>query len=152
MSRLRFSAVHLLLLAALLAFPAPMLAQTAPRTRPAPPAPTSVKPAESSLRTTTPPPAVPAPDDLLLPPSGPRLTAVPIRLKLAASDPAPSAAATPSSFGITTLEVRTPVPNLWFGLTDLSLPLAPATLRESPSSLLDTLSSSTPVLTYRLNF
>lgn len=130
----------LLLLAALLAGPPPLSAQTS-----------RVRPAEPSLRTPPPPPAAPSPDDLLLPPPGPRLTAVPIRLKLAATDPVPSSAA-PATFGITTLEVRTPVSNLWFGLTDLSLPLAPATLRESPSSLLDTLSSSTPVLTYRLNF
>lgn len=136
----RFSFANLLLLAVLLASPPKLFAQ-APR----------VKPAEPTLRPTTPPPAAPAPDDLLLPPSGPRLTAVPIRLKLAATDPVPSSSA-PTAFGITTLEVRTPVSNLWFGLTDLSLPLAPATFRESPSSLLDTLSSSTPVLTYRLKF
>lgn len=130
----------LLLLAALLAGPPPLSAQTA-----------RVRSAEPSLRTPPPPPAASSPDDLLLPPPGPRLTAVPIRLRLAATDPVPSAAA-PATFGITTLEVRTPVSNLWFGLTDLSLPLAPATFRESPSSLLDTLSSSTPVLTYRLKF
>lgn len=114
----------------------------------------TVKPVVSPTPTTAPSaPTAPKPDDILLPPrSASPLTAVPIRLKLAATEPASSVPDATTAFGITSLEVRTPVPNLWFGLTDLSLPLAPGTLRESPSTLLDTLSTSTPVLTYRLKF
>lgn len=100
--------------------------------------------------------------NLLLPPAGPSLVNLPLRIRVAALEPSPSTtdggrAATgdeKSGFGITALEVRTPIPNLWIGLRDLSLPLSSSTLEQldRPSDLIDTFSSSTPALLYRWQF
>ncbi|MBQ9345106.1 MAG: hypothetical protein IJT88_07835 [Kiritimatiellae bacterium] len=100
--------------------------------------------------------------NLLLPPDGPSLVNLPLRIRVAALEPSQSTtdggrAATgddKSGFGITALEVRTPIPNLWIGLRDLSLPLSSSTLEQldRPSDLIDTFSSSTPALLYRWQF
>lgn len=75
---------------------------------------------------------------------------IPLRLSLAAQQPDPFSRfdAPPT---LSTLEVPTPIPNLWFGLTDLSVPLRPSSV-EDLGGLIDSLSGSSPMLRYRLTF
>ena len=75
---------------------------------------------------------------------------IPVRLSLAAQQPDPFSRFD-APLAVSTVEVPTPIPNLWFGVTDLSLPLRPSSV-EDPGGLIDSLSGSSPMLRYRLTF
>ncbi len=126
-----------------------LLAAATPAADPVPPfspVPASLPPLPDSPVPLAPSDALPLPEPIAAHPT--RLP--PVRLSLAARQPDP--------FGrfdappvLSSLEVQTPIPNLWVGLTDLALPLRPSTV-EDPGGLLDSLTGASPMLRYRLSF